>query len=92
VIRETEPPKPATRLTALSREELTEIAARRQVTPEKLNRLVRGEMDWMVMKALEKDRRRRYESASAFAEDLERWVEGKPILARPVGPRERVIK
>ena len=92
VIRETEPPKPAARLTTLSKDELTEVAARRQATPEKLNRLVRGEMDWMVMKALEKDRRRRYESAAAFAEDLERWVEGKPILARPASPRERVIK
>ncbi|MCX6927327.1 MAG: serine/threonine-protein kinase, partial [Verrucomicrobia bacterium] len=91
-IRESEPPKPSTRLNTLTVEELTEIAARRQATPAKLNRLIRGELDSVVMKALETDRRRRYESAAAFADDLERWLDSKPILARPSGPGKRVAK
>jgi len=86
IIRETEPPKPSTKLaTVLAADPHSALH-----TPQLKE--VRGEMDWMVMKALEKDRRRRYESAAAFAEDLERWGEGKPILARPTGPRERLVK
>ena len=66
-IREEEPPKPSTRLSTLAEEELNAVAAKRGAEPAKLDRLVRGDLDWIVMKALEKDRTRRYEAASAFA-------------------------
>src|SRR5688572_12474426 len=66
IIREDEPPKPSTRLSA-SQASLPSISAQRQTEPAKLTKLVRGELDWIVMKALEKDRSRRYESASALA-------------------------
>jgi non-specific serine/threonine protein kinase/serine/threonine-protein kinase len=70
VIREAEPPKPSTRLSALTDEELTAVAAMRGSEPSKLNCLLRGDLDWIVMKALEKDRRRRYETANGLADDL----------------------
>jgi serine/threonine protein kinase len=65
-IREEEPPKPSTRLSTLAREELSQVAARRGAEPARLGRLVRGDLDWIVMKALEKDRNRRYDSANDF--------------------------
>src|SRR5262249_34892404 len=68
IIREEEPPKPSTRLSE-SKDALASISAQRQMEPAKLTRLVRGDLDWIVMKALEKDRARRYETASAFAAD-----------------------
>src|SRR5262249_4739503 len=69
IIREEEPPKPSTRLSE-SKDSLPSISALRQTEPAKLTKLMRGELDWIVMKALEKDRNRRYESASAFAADV----------------------
>src|SRR5262249_13389142 len=66
IIRDEEPPKPSTRLSD-SKDSLPSISAQRDMEPAKLTRLVRGELDWIVMKALEKDRNRRYESASGFA-------------------------
>jgi len=83
LIREQDPPKPSTRLSALTREELTAIAAKRQAEPFKLNRLLTGDLDWIVMKALEKDRRRRYETVSGLVTDLQRHVNNEPVLARP---------
>jgi serine/threonine protein kinase len=80
-IREEEPPKPSTRLSTLSGEELNTVAARRGSDPAKLNRLVRGDLDWIVMKALEKDRRRRYETANALALDLEHHLGNEPVSA-----------
>jgi non-specific serine/threonine protein kinase/serine/threonine-protein kinase len=77
LIREQDPPKPSTRLSALTREELTNIAARRQAEPFKLNRLFRGDLDWIVMKALEKDRRRRYETANGLTMDIQRLSSGQ---------------
>ena len=82
-IREEEPPKPSTRLSTLAEEELSTVAAKRGAEPAKLGRLVRGDLDWIVMKALEKDRARRYESASAFAEDLRRHLQQEPVVAAP---------
>src|SRR5262245_7059137 len=73
-IREVEPPKPSTKLSTLSREELVATAQVRNAEPAKLNGLVRGELDWIVMKALEKDRARRYETANGFAMDLQRFL------------------
>jgi serine/threonine protein kinase/tetratricopeptide (TPR) repeat protein len=80
IIRETEPPKPSTRLQTLG-DKLTEVAKRRQTEPLALNRLVRGDLDWIVMKALEKDRRRRYETPDAFASDVARHLSNEPVLA-----------
>jgi WD40 repeat protein len=82
-IREVEPPKPSTRLSALKREALTTVAARRREDPRRLPRLVRGELDWIVMKCLEKDRSRRYETVNGLAADLRRYLENEPIAARP---------
>ena len=83
VIREEEPPKPSTRLSTLVEEELNAVATRRGAEPAKLNRLVRGDLDWIVMKALEKDRRRRYETANGLADDLRRHLNNEVVLARP---------
>jgi hypothetical protein len=82
-IREVEPPKPSTRLSTLSAEELKTVAHKRRAEPAKLNRLVRGELDWIVLKALEKDRNRRYLSAQALADDLNRYLRNEPVEASP---------
>src|SRR5262249_45124020 len=81
LIREEEPPKPSTRLS--SSDTLPAIAAARQTEPAKLAKLVRGELDWIVMKALEKDRTRRYETANGFAMDVQRYLAGEAVLAVP---------
>src|SRR5262249_15685069 len=80
VIREEEPPKPSTRLSD-SKDALPSISARRQTEPARLTRLVRGELDWIVMKALEKDRSRRYETANGFAMDVQRYLADEPVQA-----------
>jgi serine/threonine protein kinase/tetratricopeptide (TPR) repeat protein len=82
IIREEEPPKPSTRLTE-SKDSLPSISAQRQTEPGKLTKLVRGELDWIVMKALEKDRNRRYETANDFASDVQRYLDDEPVLACP---------
>jgi serine/threonine protein kinase len=82
-IREEEPPRPSTRLTSLTNEELTSVALRRRAEPPKLITLVRGDLDWIVMKALEKERSRRYETANGLASDIQRSLNNEPILARP---------
>ena len=91
LIREEDPPRPSTRLSD-SGEALPSIAARRQTEPGKLTRLVRGELDWIVMKALEKDRARRYESASGFARDIERYLADEAVEACPPSRRYRLGK
>jgi serine/threonine protein kinase/tetratricopeptide (TPR) repeat protein len=90
VIREEEPPKPSTRLS--STEELPSISAQRQMEPAKLTKLVRGELDWIVMKALEKDRNRRYETANAFAMDVQRYLADEPVAAGPPSAGYRMRK
>jgi serine/threonine protein kinase len=82
MIREEEPPKPSTRLSE-SKDSLPSISAQRHTEPAKLTKLVRGELDWIVMKCLEKDRNRRYESASALATDVRRYRDDEPVLASP---------
>ncbi|HEX4069937.1 MAG TPA: protein kinase, partial [Planctomycetaceae bacterium] len=82
IIREEEPPKPSTRLTQ-STATLQTIASKRKTEPARLSRLFRGDLDWITMKALEKDRTRRYGSARELAEDIERWDCGDPIVAQP---------
>jgi WD40 repeat protein/serine/threonine protein kinase len=82
IIREEEPQKPSTRLSK-STDSLPSVSAQRHTEPAKLTRLVRGELDWIVMKALEKDRNRRYESASALAGDVQRYLNDEAVLACP---------
>jgi hypothetical protein len=82
LIREEEPPKPRTRLST-SGEALAAISAQRQTERTELTRLVRGELDWIVMKALEKDRNRRYESAHGLARDVERYLKDESVEACP---------
>jgi serine/threonine protein kinase len=81
VIAEDEPPKPSTRISTMDDEELTSLATHRHSGPNRLRRLVRGDLDWIVMKALEKDRRRRYETANGFAMDISRYLADEPISA-----------
>jgi serine/threonine-protein kinase len=73
IIREQEPPRPSTRLSSLGATRAT-VSAHRQADARQLDRAVRGELDWIVMKALEKDRRRRYETANDFASDVMRYL------------------
>jgi tetratricopeptide (TPR) repeat protein len=82
IIREEEPAKPSTRLSTLG-ETLMTTAARRSSDPRQLDRSVRGELDWIVMKSLEKDRRRRYETANDFAADVMRFLTDQPVEACP---------
>ncbi len=82
IIREEEPPKPSTRINTLG-QAATTVSTQRQSDPKRLSQLCRGEVDWIVMKALEKDRNHRYESASAFAADVERYLHDEPVLACP---------
>ena len=91
IIREEEPPKPSTRLSE-SGEKLPSIAAQRRTEPAKLSKLVRGEIDWIVMKALEKDRGRRYETANGFARDLQRYLADEAVEACPPSAAYRLRK
>ena len=91
IIREEEPPKPSTRLSD-SADSLPSISAQRHMEPAKLTKLVRGELDWIVMKALEKDRNRRYETANGFAMDVQRYLADEPVLACPPSTAYRLKK
>ena len=91
LIKEEDPPSPSTRLSG-SGERLKAIAASRSIEPDRLTRSVRGDLDWVVMKALEKDRTRRYETASAFARDVQRHIDGDPVEASPPSAWYRVRK
>ena len=82
VIHEVEPPKPSTRLTSLGTSSPS-IATQRSTTVGALTKFIRGDLDWIVMKALEKDRKRRYESASRLADDVDHFLSGEAIEARP---------
>ncbi len=90
LIREVEPPRPSTRLS--SSEELASIAAQRKLEPRRLTKLVQYDLDWIVMKALEKDRGRRYETANALAQDVQRYLDDLPVLAGPPRASYRLRK
>src|SRR5207237_783615 len=81
-IREEEPPKPSTRLTEAPGT-LADVAAQRRTPPARLAKEVRGELDWIVMKCLEKDRTRRYETADGLARDVQRYLADEPVEACP---------
>jgi serine/threonine protein kinase/Tfp pilus assembly protein PilF len=91
MIKEEEPPKPSTRLSD-SGEALASISAQRRMEPAKLTKLVKGELDWIVMKALEKDRNRRYETANELAIDVQRYLGGEAVLAAPPSTAYRFRK
>jgi WD40 repeat protein len=82
IIREEEPVKPSTRSGTLGQAAST-VSANRQSEPNRLRKLFRGELDWIVMKALEKDRSRRYDTASSFAADVQHYLHDEPVLACP---------
>jgi serine/threonine protein kinase/TPR repeat protein len=82
IIREEEPPRPSTRIST-SGEARTAIAAHRQVDARRLSQLMQGDLDWIVMKSLEKDRSRRYETAGALVHDIQRHLADQPVEARP---------
>ena len=92
IIREQEPARPSTRLSTMAAPDLTEVAKHRQTEPAKLTGLVRGELDWIVMKSLEKDRSRRYETANGLAMDVQRYLADEPVLARPTSKLYRFQK
>jgi eukaryotic-like serine/threonine-protein kinase len=91
-IREQEPPRPSTCLSTMLGADLTAIARHRKVEPPGLIHLVRGDLDWIVMKALEKDRTRRYETANSLAADIERHLKNEPVEARPASVVYRLQK
>ncbi|MBL9139733.1 MAG: serine/threonine protein kinase [Verrucomicrobiales bacterium] len=91
-LRDCEPLKPSTRLNTLSLPDREAAARRRRSDPKRLSRLLRGDLDWIVMKALEKDRTRRYESASAFAQDVQRYLRDQPVVAVAPSFRYRLRK
>ncbi|HTU18719.1 MAG TPA: protein kinase, partial [Gemmataceae bacterium] len=82
IIREEEPPKPSTRISTLGKAATT-VSTQRQSEPKQLSRLIRGELDWIVMKALEKDRGRRYVTVNGFARDIQRYLADEPVEACP---------
>ena len=91
-IREMDPPKPSTRVRRLTVSSLTELANYRSVEPRRLRVQLRGDLDWIVMKALEKDRARRYESASGLAADIGRHLNHEPVLAAAPSSAYRFAK
>ncbi len=91
-IREKEPARPSTRVATLGRTELLEIAARRQTESARLVRLLATDLDWIVLKCLEKDRTRRYETASGLVMDIQRYLDGEAVLARPPSTLYRLRK
>jgi serine/threonine protein kinase len=90
IIKEEEPPRPSVRLSTSGT--LAKVAAARKTDPVKLSRLMRGELDWVVMRCLEKDRSRRYDTASNLARDVERYLKDEPVEARPPSTWYRLRK
>jgi len=91
IIREVDPPAPSTRLSQ-SVQTLESVAAHRRTEPRKLGTMIRGELDWIVMKALEKDRQRRYESAGGLAVDVQKYLLGEEVSAAPPSMSYRLRK
>src|SRR5947208_8598771 len=91
-MRESEPPRPSTRLSTMREGELTTTAKNRQSAALKLIQLLRGDVDWIVMKCLEKDRTRRYDTANGLASDIQRHLNNEAVLARPASAAYRFQK
>ncbi len=92
IIREDEPPRPSTRVSTLTAANLTKIAKQRDAEPGKLSGLFRDELDWIVMKAMEKDRTRRYATANGLAVDVQRHLADEPVTACPPSNLYRLQK
>jgi len=92
IIREDEPPRPSQRLSTLEAKTRSTISDKRGVDERQFTRMLAGELDWIVMKALEKDRGRRYESASSFAADVQRYLDDQPVEACPPSATYRLKK
>ncbi len=90
MVREVDPPRPSTRLSTA--DALPSIAANRSIEPARLSKLLQGELDWVVMKALEKDRARRYDTANGFARDIQRYLADEVVEARPPSRGYRLKK
>jgi serine/threonine protein kinase len=90
IVREVEAPKPSAKLSTI--DTLPSVAANRGTEPTKLSKLMKGELDWVVLKALEKDRARRYDTAIALARDIERYLDDEVVEARPPSARYRFQK
>jgi eukaryotic-like serine/threonine-protein kinase len=90
MVREVDPPRPSTKLSTA--EALPNIAANRSIEPARLAKLLHGELDWVVMKALEKDRTRRFETANGFARDIQRYLADEVVEARPPSRGYRLKK
>lgn len=90
LVREVDPPKPSTRLSTA--DDLPSLAAVRRLEPRRLTNTLRGDLDWIVMKALEKDRTRRYETANGLALDIQRYLADEPVSAGPPNPAYRLKK
>ncbi len=91
IIQEEEPPKPSTKLSTMG-DALTGVAAYRQSSPDSLRKSVKGDLDWIVMKCLEKNRTRRYGTANGLAADLKRHLDNEPVVARPPSTAYRFQK
>lgn len=92
LICEVDPPRPSTRLSTLKCAEGNTISGQRGVDPRQLQHVIQGELDWIVMKALEKDRNRRYQSASGLREDIERYLTDRPVTAKPPSLQYHITK
>ncbi len=92
IVRDVEPPRPSTRFATLSEPDRLAVARHRGTGPAQISTLVRGDLDWIVMKALEKDRARRYETANGLASDVKRHLVNEPVVARPPGTAYRFQK
>src|SRR5207245_4017819 len=91
-IREIEPPRPSTRLATMTEAQRTTVAKARSTDSVKLRSQLRGDLDWVVMKCLEKDRTRRYETTNGLAMDLKRFLSNEPVVARPPSAAYRLEK
>jgi hypothetical protein len=92
IIREVEPHRPSTRLSSLGKTGSRTAQQRRAVDPKTLSQTLRGDLDWIIMKCLEKDRTRRYETANELAMDVRRYLDGEPVLAAPPSAAYRLKK
>ncbi|MGA2255923.1 MAG: serine/threonine-protein kinase, partial [Thermoguttaceae bacterium] len=91
MIREDDPPRPSSRISTLGAAATTS-SGHRKTDPARLSHLLRGDLDWIVMKAIQKDRTRRYQTASDFAQDIERYLHDEPVAARPPTLADRAAK
>ncbi len=92
IIREVDPPRPSTALSTLAGDKRTTVARRRAAAPERLTSVLRGDLDWIVMRCMEKDRARRYGTANELAEDIRRHLRSEPVTARPPSTAYRIRK